>query len=453
MNRGSRTIVGLMIPFFSLVLNLSMFSVALPAIRDAFGLAADTASWVVLAYTIPYVAFMPFHGRLGDLLGPRKLVVVGIVVYAAGTLVCMLAPGLGMLVVGRIIQGAGGAGVNPLALTIISREFPPEDRGRAMGTWNAAGPLTGMLGPVAAGFLIDGFSWRTIFVPMVIAQVIGTISLLLLVPADPQRRSESNEMRTFDWIGMILTAATLLSFVLFLSSRPVTGRAPFSDWRLGLLFAISAITWFFWERGRETPFVAIDLFRRRQFAIASVTVGARMLLMSGLSFLVPLFAADVLGIASAQTGLIVTLHSTALLLTMRFGGRLADVWSRRWAVLIGIGGQTLMLLTLSLVRKPGPISLIIPLALHGAFAGLSLASLHHVALHQVPESKKGIGAGTYSMVRFVGSLLGSSVMGIVLEGGLSSTIAIQAAYSRSFLVAAVLGLAGVIPAIGIHKGR
>ena len=450
MTRQNKTLLGLMVPFFSLVLNLAMFSVAVPAIRDDFGLLADTASWVILAYTIPYVLFMPFHGRMGDLLGPRKLIVVGIFVYAVGTAVCMLAPGLGMLFAGRIIQAAGGASVNPLSLSIISREFDARSRGRAMGTWNAAGPFTGTVGPVLAGVLIDTFTWRAIFLPMVVAAVLAAVALIVLVPADPPVSRTRRSLRGFDWGGMALTAATLTSFVLFLSSRPVTGRPPFTDWRLGAAFAVSAVAWVLWERRQRIPFVAISLFGRAQFSVASLCVSVRMLLLGGLNFLVPLYAADVLGIPSAQTGIMITIHSAALLVTMRFGGRLADVWNRRWAVVIGLGGQTLMMLTLGLLPEGGVVTLAVPMLFHGAAAGLSLASLHHVAMHEVPSAESGVGAGTYSMTRFVGSMLGASVMGIVLEAALSRAPTVAAAYQQSFLVAAALGLLGVLPALAIR---
>lgn len=449
MTRPNRTILGLMIPFFSLVLNLAMFSVAVPAIRDDFGLLADTTSWVILAYIIPYVLFMPFHGRMGDLLGPRNLIVVGILVYAAGTAVCMLAPGLGMLFAGRIIQGAGGAGVNPLSLSIISREFDLQSRGRAMATWNAAGPFTGTVAPIIAGVLIDAFSWRSIFAPMVVAAVLAAAALLLLVPADPPVRRKRGMVRAFDWTGMLLTATTLTGFVLFLSSRPITGRAPFTDWRLGTAFAVSVLLWVIWERRQSVPFVAITLFRQRQFSVASWCVSVRMLLLGALTFLVPLYAADVLNVPAANTGILVTIHAGALLVTMRFGGRLADVWNRRWAVVIGMGGQTLMMLTLGILPQVGAVVFGIPIALHGAFAGLSLASLHHVAIHEVPTANRGIGAGTYSMTRFVGSMLGASVMGVVLEAALAAAPTVQAAYQRSFLVAAAVGLVGVLPALAL----
>jgi MFS family permease len=451
MTRRNKTILGLMVPFFSLVLNLAMFSVAVPAIRDDFGLLADTASWVILAYTIPYILFMPFHGRMGDLLGPRKLIIVGITVYAAGTAICMSATGLGAIFAGRIIQAAGGASVNPLSLSILSREFDRGSRGRAMGTWNAAGPLTGAIGPIAAGVLIDALGWRTIFIPMLIAAGIAVVTLLLLVPADPPARREKRSIRGFDWPGMLLTATTLTGFVLFLSSRPVTGREPFTDWRLGLGFAVSAAVWIIWERRQKVPFVAVSLYGRPQFSIAAVCVSVRMLLLGALNFLVPLYAADVLGIPSAQTGIIITVHAAALLATMPFGGRLADVWNRRWAVTIGLSGQTLMMLLIAVLPGVSIVGLVVPLAVHGASAGLSLASLHHVALHEVPKGSTGIGAGTYSMTRFVGSLLGASVMGIVLEAALSSAETIHAAYQRSFLVAAILGLVGVVPALAIRR--
>lgn len=215
---------------------------------------------VVFAYTIPYVVFLPFYGRLGDPLGLQRLVLVGILVYAAGTIVYMGAPGLGLLVAARIVHGADAAGANPLSLAIISREVAVEDMGRAI--------------------------------------------------SPPLRASA-------------------------VSCRVITGHA-------------------------------------------------------------------------------------ALLFTMRFGGRLADVWSRRWAVVIGLGGQTAMMATLALLPSATIVTLLVPMVMHGAFAGLSLASLHHVALHEIPDENRGVGAGTYSMSRFVGSLLGASVMGVALEGGLAS---------------------------------
>lgn len=450
MQRTTRTLVGLMVAFFSLVLNLAMFSVALPAIRADFSLAADTASWVVLAYTIPFVVFMPFHGRLGDLLGPRRLLVIGTAIYAAGTAICMAAPGLGLLVVGRIVQGAGGASINPLSLAILSREFEPGGRGRAMGTWNAAGPFTGMVGPIIGGFLVEAFSWRAIFLPLLVAQLAACATLLIFVPADPRSTGERPGIRGFDWIGMVLTATVIVGFVLYLSSRPVTGRPPFTDWRLGLLFALVAVAWFVWERRRDVPFVAIDFFRRPQFAIASASVSARMILLGGLNFLVPLFAADVIGVPASQTGIMITLHAAALLVTMRIGGHLADHWDRRRSVLIGLGGQTLMFAALAFVPATSVVVTAIPLVLHGAFAGLSLASLHSVALREIPDEDRGIGAGTYSMSRFVGTLLGASVMGVVLETGLAAAQTTAAAYRTSFLVAAGMGLIGVLPAFGIR---
>lgn len=453
MTAKSHIIVGLMVPFFSLVLNMSMFTVAVPAIRDDFGLLADTTSWVVMAYTIPYVLFMPFHGRLGDLLGARNLIVVGMVSFGLGTAVCMASPGLGLLFAGRIIQAAGGASVNPLSLSIISRHFDSDSRGRAMGTWNAAGPLTGIIGPVIGGVLIDAFSWRAIFLPMLAAAALAIVMLFWLVPKDPVRSEEERSIRGFDWVGMILTATTLTTFILYLSSRPVTGRDPFTDWRLLLAFIASAAVWIVWERNRSIPFVAISLFGRRQFALAASSVSVRMILLGALNFLVPLYAADVLGIPSAQTGVMITLHSAALLVTMRFGGSLADAWDRKLPVVIGLSGQTLMLLVLAVLPGATRVGLIAPMMLHGAFAGLSLASLHRTAMHEVPDGASGVGAGTYSMSRFIGSLLGATVMGIALEAALSTAGTTQGAYQRSFIVAAALGLLGVFSSLAIRSSR
>jgi DHA2 family multidrug resistance protein-like MFS transporter len=252
---------------------------------------------------------------------------------------------------------------------------------------------------------------------------------------------------------MVLTACSITSFVLFLSSRPVTGRSPFTDFRLFAVFAVSAALWVVWERRRNVPFVTISLFAKAQFARATSCVSVRMALLGAVNFLVPLYAADVLGVPPSQTGLMITLHSAALLATMRFGGRLADTWNRRYAVLIGLSGQTSMLLWLALAGSATIVGLIAPLVLHGAFAGLHLASLHHVALHEVPAESAGVGAGTYSMSRFLGSLIGASVMGISLEHALGTAADVHAAYQMSFLIAAALGAVGLIPAFGIRSRR
>lgn len=449
---GGRVIAGLVVPFFSLVFHLSTFVVAVPTIREEFSLAADTTSWLLLVFTLPYILFMPFFGRLADRFGARTLMTLGVSTLAAGSFVCVIAPSMQWVFVGRFIQAAGAASINPLSLSIITRYFPAESRARAMGTWNAAGPFTGTIGPIIGGVLIESFGWRSIFVPVAVIAIIAVPVLRLLVP-EVNRRDSSTGAGRFDWLGMVLTAAALCGFVFYVSSRPVTGRAAFTDWRLLALFVVSGVGWWFWELSRHEPFVAIWLFARRRFSIASISVSIRMFYLGTVNFLVPLYATDVLEADASATGIIVACNALALLVTMRIGGSIADRFSRKMPIVVGIFGQGTMLGWLALAPGVTVGWLILPVMLHGALAGLSLAALHYTAMHEVPESESGAGAGTYSMSRFVGSMLGASLMGVVLEFFLGTVGDPAAAYRWSFLVAAVVGIAGSIPALFLDEPR
>jgi MFS family permease len=445
-----RIIPGLMVPFFSVIFHLSTFVVAVPAIRGEFSLAADTTSWLVLVFTIPYVLFMPFYGRMADRFGPRSLMRIGVTIFSAGTLLCVFAPSMEIIIAGRFVQATGAASVNPLSISIISRYFPLESRARALGTWNAAGPFTGTLGPLVGGLLIDSFGWRSIFVPVLAVALIAIPVLGYSLPKE-KSKSRSEKVERFDWPGMMLTAAVLTCFIFYLSSRPITERNPFTDWRILIALFVSATFWFLWERSRSVPFVAISLFAKGQFAVASVCVSFRMFYLGTISFLIPLFASEILDIPAAKSGLIIALHAFALLFTLRLGGHIADTVSLRKPIIYGMFGQGAILLWLAALPGTSFFGLLIPVVLHGALAGFSLAPLHHLAMLEVPQSESGAGAGTYSMSRFFGSALGASFMGVVLEFFLSSRGQSVSAYKYSFLIAAIVGLLGTLPTLLIRE--
>ena len=124
-----------MLPLMMTIVNMTMFEVALPTIRNTFGIRADVTAWVVIAYSLPYMLFMPLYGRLGDELGKRRLFLLGITVFLTGSLLISLAPGLRLLFLGRVIQGFGTAGITPLSLALITERFPVSIRGKALGTF------------------------------------------------------------------------------------------------------------------------------------------------------------------------------------------------------------------------------------------------------------------------------------------------------------------------------
>lgn len=442
-------LIGLMVPMGMTILNMQMFSVALPAIRDSFGIDADTVALLVTAYMLPFVLFTPVYGQLGDSLGKRRLFSVGIIIFTAGTVVCLFSDTLGQLFIGRVLQGIGTAGVNPLCIAIITDLFPPNDRGRALGTWSSTGPATSMIAPLAGGFLIDQWGWQSIFVPGLIA---AGVALYVVRGRVPRLRppAQPGFLRRFDWLGLVLLSGFIITFVVYLSSRSITGVEPLRDWRM-LALALAFIGAFlYWQSRAAHPLVPLHLYRYSGFARASTVAGIRMFLMSGVGMLLPLYLADVYGLSAAQVGLIITFEAASLLVTVRIGGQLADKRDKRLPIIVGFSTQTVAISILALLPGTTTAWVVLPvLIVYGLGAGLSLAVLHRLAMDHIPQHESGTAAGLYSMGRFFGSIIGLTLVGVFLQQALlGRTEAV--AYQMTFWFAAGVALVGIAVIWGVE---
>jgi MFS family permease len=444
---GSSTIlIGLVMPTIMVMFNVSMFAVALPSIRGSFNAQADLMAWVVTGYSLTFMIFMPLYGRLGDALGKRKLLIAGISVFLAGTCISIVAIDLRFLVLGRVIQGAGASSLIPLAIAIISEFFPASQRGKALGTWNSIGPAARIVAPLSAGLLIVTLGWRTIFVPPLLFGLLAPFAVWSFIPRS-RSRAGPGYIRGFDWLGVGLLGAAVTTFLFYLSSRPITGVAPLQDVRLLVLTLLFSAGFYLWERRLSHPFISFDILSHGQFARSSLCAALRMYSMSGIGFLLPLYLADVQGLGASLIGLMLLIHSGAILATLRFGGQLADRWSNsRWPVVAGLSMQAAAMINLAtLSPSAGLAPVVAGLAVHGLGAGLALAALHRAAMKQVPQEDMGVAAGVYSMLRFFGSVLGTTLGGVLLklglDRGLSTTNAYQVVY---WVIAGVVSLGVVV---------
>lgn len=445
MRKQSRAIlVALLFPTMAIILNGSMFGVALPTIRDEFTMSNDVAAWLAIAFSLPFMIFMPLYGRLGDELGRSRLLVSGVVVFSAGSVLSFTANTQILLFIGRVIQGAGSAGVTPLSLAIIAQRFSPSERGRAMGAWNSIAPGTAIFAPSLGGFLVDTFGWRTIFIPAI---AVAAVAILIVRWQIPTLRGKSNwaVLRIFDWGGVLLLGGMMTSLVLYVSSRPVTGVEPLRDWRLLLGTMLFALVFVIWERRQREPVVDLRIFRQRGFRLASLSAALRMAMMVGIGFVIPLYLADVYGLNASTIGLLATAHSLALFVFIRLGGSLSDRWPNRRLVIISLGVQMSVMTYFSLL--PGDLPLlwiVVGTVTHGSGAGLSLAALHRMALGSVSEEHAGSAAGIYSTTRFAGSMLSIALAGVILQNGLDGGLPPLDAYQHVYAFLAAVGFIGVI---------
>lgn len=438
-------LIGLMMPIMMTILNMTMFRLTLPTLRATFNMQADTTAWLVTAYSLPYMLFMPLYGRLGDELGKRLLFLAGISIFLTGAAISLAAPNLGFLFAGRTLQGIGAAGVSPLCIALISEHFPVSTRGKALGTWNSMGPVGGVIGPFLAGFLIDYIGWRTVFIPSLAVGLISFIAIQRYIPPVRQHRTFSEFFRRFDWGGVVLLSIAATVLIFFTSSRPITGVAALRDWRLlaGALFFFGGFI--LWEKRHRNPFVTLDIFRDKNFRQASLIVGIRMFTMNSIGFLIPLYLTDIHTLHATLMGVIVTLNAGALLVTMRMGGQLADRWGSRWPILVGVSIQMGSAVYFAWLPEHAALLLVaLGLTAHGLGAGLSLAALHRTSMQNIPAQQMGIAAGLYSMIRFSGMTFGVALGGVMLQIGFNRSLAMIDAYQFTFRFIAFVAFVAVV---------
>lgn len=406
-------LIGLMIPIGMTTLNMSMFGVALPAIRDSFGIAPDVVAWITTAYSLPFVVFMPLYGKLGDGLGKDKLFLWGIALFMLGSLLCFFAATLPLLLIGRVLQGVGTAGINPLCLAIIADAFPPDQQGKAMGTWSSVGPGASMLGPLLGGFAVDYLGWNYIFLMSIVAAVIAFYFVNRHIP-NLQASRPPGFLREFDWLGVLLLGGFLIFLIFYLSSRALTGVEPLRDWRLLAATIACGLAFWGWEKRAKVPIVNLQLYAIKNFGTASFAAGLRMFVMGSMGFLKVLYLADIYGLDATGLGIFTTVYAGAILATTRLGGQLADGRYARRVLLTSFALQLATLAGLASVALPMWAAMGLMLG-QGIGAGLALASLHRIAMRDVPSEESGSAAGLYSTARFAGSTFGAAIAGVALQ--------------------------------------
>ena len=438
-----QTILTIMLPLSAASINFAMIGVALPAIRDGFNIPPDMLAWVISIYTLPMVISMPFYGRLGDGLGKRRVLLAGISVFVLGTIISFIAPDFTILLLGRAIQGLGAGAFVPLSVALISELFPSNRQGHALSTWNATSPMMIIFGSLAGGFIVGAFAWQDIFLPVLVMGLVGLWIVRKRVP-DSRLHARNGANRFSDWLGGLLLTSFFIALLLFVSGETITGVANFEDLRL-LGFAVGFMAVLVWREKRiRFPFVEYKLFLHRGFLVASVSAAIRIIALSSVSFLIPLYMSDFLDADAAVIGIVLMILGIALLISMLIGGRLADRWGTALPMRAGFLLQSFALAFLALLANDaGLASVVLGVILEACGAGLSLAPLHQTALQNVPVESKGSAAGLYSLIRFTGTIFGPPLVAAIYGWSIQRGVIPQRAYAVPLWMIAAISLIGM----------
>jgi EmrB/QacA subfamily drug resistance transporter len=394
-------------------------------------------AWVFTAYMLASTLTVPIAGKLGDLRGRRRVLLAGIAIFVAGSILAGAAPSMLALIAGRAVQGMGAGAMTSSAFALVGDLFPPAERGRFMGLFSGVYALAGLIGPLAGGAIADHLGFRAVFL-LNVPLGLGVAAVIAAVLRAPARRPQSGPL---DWLGAVTLVVGLVPLLLALPSRD--GSAAAAQVRLPAL-ALSAVSLAFFfviERRAEEPVVPLGLFRSRVFATA---IGATFLSGAGLyasGLFVPLFLQGVLHRSATTAGLALVPMTAALVLGSIVGGQvITRLGTYRWLSVAGLCAASAGTYALSFLDPAATLGVImLDMGVLGLGLGLTLPALSLAAQNAAPQRHLGVSTSLSQMARTLGGSIGVALFGALLAQRLGAGLV--PALSRIFVVAASL-LAG-----------
>ena len=447
-SRAWWTLAGACGGLFLLMLDSTAVTLALPDVERELDASAAQIQWVANAYLLVIAALVVTAGRLGDIAGRKRVYLVGLATFAAGSVIAATAPDAGVLISGRALQGAGAAPVLGLSLALVSSVFPAERQATAIGIWTAVSSVALGVGPLVGGALVE-LDWRLIFwinIPLIAA------GFAITSIAAPESRDETAPRR-LDWLGLVALGAGLSTIVFaFVESD----RWGLGDARtLGLVGAGILILAAFLaiERRVRTPIVELDLFKNGPYfgatAAAFALVGAYWVVI----FFQPQYLQGVLGYSPIEAGLLILPLTVPMIVISPFAGRLIDRFGARGLMTVGMVLATAGLIVQTQVETgSGYGDLFLGFLLFGIALGCVYAPMSSAAMAAMPAEKAGIAAGVLAMNRLLAGAIGLAATGAVfqsirsddLAGGATRDAAFAHGLAEALWVPVVLTLAGAI---------
>jgi EmrB/QacA subfamily drug resistance transporter len=421
-------------------LDTTIVNVALPAIHRSLHASLSGLQWTIDAYTLVLASLLMLCGSTADRIGRRRVFQTGLAVFSLASLLCALAPSLGLLVAFRVLQAIGGAMLNPVAMSIVRNVFEdPRERAQAIGVWGAVFGISMALGPVVGGLLVDSISWRAVFIVNV---PIGLIAIGLTAAFVPESRAD--RARRIDPAGQLLVIAALAS----LTYAIIEGRS--AGWGFApilALFAFSATCFAAlvrYELRRDEPLLEIRFFRSAPFSGASAIAICVFAAIGGFLFLNTLYLQDVRGLSPLHAGLYTLPMAGMMFVCSPVSGRLVGRRGARLPLLLG--GLAILAGALMLTRlAPGTSEFYLfgAYLIFGFGSGMINPPITNTAVSGMPSAQAGVAAAVASTSRQVGMTLGVAVVGAVAGGAVTGELGkgFATASHPGWWIIAALGLA------------
>ncbi len=403
-----------MIGTFMAVLDATIVNVALPKLMASFGVGVEKAEWVITAYLLVFAVMLPTSGWVADHFGYKRTYFASLLLFTFGSFLCGLAWDEDILILFRVIQGAGAGFMMPVGMAIITREFPDEQRGLALGFWGIAAAASVSLGPLVGGWLVDAVSWHAIFDVNVPIGAVAMFATLVI-----QREYRTPHTRRFDLPGFLSMSVFLCALLLALSDGNASWNT--GGWSSPFILACFAVAgaafvvFLATELSTQHPLIELGLLRNFNFAVTNAILFLFGLGLFGSTFLLPLYLQNILGYTAVQAGAVFLPVGLLQAFFSPLAGRVSDRISPKIPAVAGILLLALsfyMNTTLSLSSERGDI--LLPLVVRGIAMGLVFTPLSALALSNIPKMKMAQASGLFNVIRQIGGSFGVAIIGTML---------------------------------------
>lgn len=414
----------LVVGFFMILVDTTIVSVANPRIMQGLHTDINSAIWVTSAYLLAYAVPLLVTGRLGDRFGPKRIYLLGLVIFTLASAWCGFAGSIEMLIAARAVQGLGAALLTPQTMAVITRTFPPQGRGQAMSLWGATASVAMLVGPILGGFLVDGLGWEWIFFVNVPVGIVGFILAWRLVPT-----LETHSHR-FDLPGVALWAVGMSCLVFGIQEGETYAWGqiwgPISVWGLIVtgLVVLGVFVW--WQRvGRGEPLLPLRLFKDRNFSLANSAIAMVGVAVTAQALPLVFYYQLVLGFSPTRAALQFIPMAVLSGGLAPFVGRLVDRVNGRYLATSGLVLMAASMFWYSVWLVPDESlwwRLLFPSALMGIGSSFTWSPIGAIATHNLAPAEAGAGSGVYNSVRQVGSVLGSAAVAALIQARLAADL-------------------------------
>ncbi len=402
---------------FMEVLDTSIANVSLPHIAGSLSAGVDESTWILTSYLVSNAIVLPLSGWLSSIMGRRNFYMSCVALFTVSSFLCGLSPNLATLIFFRVLQGAGGGGLQPSEQAILADTFPPAKRGMAFAVYGVAVVTAPAIGPTLGGWITDNFTWRWIFF---INIPVGILSILLtsrLIEDPPFLRRRKLRETHIDYIGLGLVALGLGTL------QVVLDKGQRDDWfdshfilTLAIISAAALLFAIYWEWTHDDPVVDLHLFRDRTFGISNLLMFMLGFALLGSTLLLPLFMQTLLGYTAEQSGLALMPGGFTIMLLLPLVGFLLSRYSPRWMLFFGLSMLSISLFNMtSFDLQIDFRTVVLARILQAAGMAFLFVPINTAAYAFLPRDKNNAASGLMNLARNIGGSVGISVVTTLLD--------------------------------------